>query len=421
MISYHIVKPTQILPEESVAARALGGGRPATARSFRLHRPRAGCCGAGWCDQCGADPATGDPLCQTPTGAAVPTTRDPLRALGLAAEHQSPWFWEKRLLRPRRLRDTYLHTVRRLSSAPGLPPAPADAPPAFRSLEVDVLHVGDPTHADPGAHIVDAARGEVAFGIYEDGVVGVTAPGEVLEIACRRLVVATGAYLRLPPIPGNDLPGVLSVDAIRAYRSQGADLSRLRVAAVAPAERTDATRAALDGLQVVDLFSELPEAVTGRGRVQGIRRAGREIACDALVLALDQPAVELALLAGARGVLSEGPLPVVLAEDLPDWVELRGRAAERPALPGCRADPDAFACPCEDVRVRDLRAAVDGGLHDVELIKRRTGAMTGPCQGKLCQGAVLTALRDLGVTPKPITPRPFAQLTRLADLACADA
>lgn len=421
MISYHIVKPTQVLPEASVAAAALASGAPATGRSFRLHRPRAGCCGSGWCDQCGSDPSSGSPLCQTPATALRPRRHDPLRPLGLVAERQLPWFWERHLLRPRALRDTYLHAVRRLSSAPGLPLAPAGPAPVPRTLEVDVLHVGDPDHADPGAHVVDAAQGQVAFGVYGEGVVGVTAPGEVLEVSCRRLVIATGAYLRLPPIPGNDLPGVLSLDAIRAYRAQGADLSRLRLALVAPADRVDAARSATAGLDVVDLSAQLPQAITGRGRVQGIVRDGRRIPCDALVLALDQPAVELALLAGARGALSDGALPVVVAEDLPDWVELRGRAAGRPALPGCAADPDAFACPCEDVRVRDLAAAVTSGLGDVELIKRRTGAMTGPCQGKLCQGAVLTALRDLGVEPRPITPRPFAQLTRLADLACADA
>lgn len=346
--------------------------------------------------------------------------RDPLRLLGLPAERQLPWFWEKRLLRPRALRDTYLHTVRRLSAAPSLPPAPVETAPVHRTLEVDVLHIGDPSHADSGAHIVDAAQGQVAFGVYGPGLVGVTAPGEVLEIACRRLVIATGAYLRLPPIPGNDLPGIVSLDALLAYRAQGADLSGRRIAVVAPADRLDAVRAATAGLPIIDLSATLPQTITGRGRVDGIRRDGRAIACDIVALALDQPAVELALLAGARGVLSDGPLPVVLAEDLPDWVELRGRAAERPVLPGCSADPDAFACPCEDVRTRDLKAAVDSGLRDVELIKRRTGAMTGPCQGKLCQGAVLTALRDLGLEPKPITPRPFAQLTRLADLACAD-
>jgi len=287
-------------------------------------------------------------------------------------------------------------------------------------LEVPVLHVGDPDHADTGAMIVDAAAGSTVFGIYADGTVAVTAPGELLEIRCERLVLATGAHLRLPPLLGNDLPGVLHLDALVRYLNQGADLRATRVSVVAPADRHEAIRDALSGrCLLVHLDAELPERITGRGRVQATTVNGRTVDCEVVALALDQPAIELALLAGARGVLSSGALPVVLPDALPDWVELRGRAAARPDLAGCSPHRDAFACPCEDVRIRDLEAAVASGLRDVELIKRRTGAMTGPCQGKVCQGAVLTALRDLGVEPRPMTPRPFARLTRLADLACA--
>ncbi len=404
----------------SVSGRALASGRPATGRSFRLHRPRAGFCANGTCGQCGSDPATGEALCCTPADRVTPSRIDPLRALGLPAERQLPWFWERRLLRPRALRGRYLSAIRSLSAAPGLPAAPAIAAPAHRTLEVPLLHVGDPDHADPGAMVVDATAGSTAFGVYADRTVAATAPGELLEIRCERLVLATGAHLRLPPIVGNDLPGVLHLDALERYLDQGADLRSVRVAVIAPAERHAAIASALEGhCQVVHLDPEIPRRIGGRGRVQSIAVGSDTVACDVLALALDQPAVELALLAGARGVLGEGPLPVVLADALPDWVELRGRAAAQPALPGCAQQRDAFACPCEDVRVRDLEAAVSSGLRDVELIKRRTGAMTGPCQGKVCQGAVLTALRDLGVEPRPMTPRPFGRLTRLADLAVA--
>ena len=287
-------------------------------------------------------------------------------------------------------------------------------------LEVPVLHVGDPDHADAGATIVDADAGSTAFGVYGDGTVAVSAPGELLEIRCERLVLATGAHLRLPPVLGNDLPGVLHLDALLRYLDQGADLRASRIAVIAPADRHEAIGTGLHSrCSIVHLETQLPTRITGRGRVQAIAVGGRTIDCDIVALALDQPAIELALLAGGRGVLGPGPLPVVLPDELPAWIELRGRAAIRPELPGCSPHRDAFACPCEDVRIRDLEAAVASGLGDVELIKRRTGAMTGPCQGKVCQGAVLTALRDLGVEPRPMTPRPFARLTRLADLACA--
>ncbi len=419
MISYHIVNPTQILETPSVVATALAKGHPATGRSFRLHRPRAGYCGAGWCDQCGVDISSGLPLCQTPAGTARSSNRDPLRAIGFAAERQAPWFWEHRLLWPPQLRGTYLNILRHLSSAPALPIPPPGPRPSHRRLDVDILHVGDPDHADPHAFVVDAGANQLAFGVYDGHTVGVICPGEVIEIHCERLVLATGAYLRLPPILGNDLPGVMAVDALQHYAEQGVDLSALRVSITAPADQLDQlTKQLADRVRIVDYSSEIPQEITGRGRVQGVRRGEHKIACDVAAFALDQPAIELALLAGATGYLSDAPLPVVLAGELPDWVELRGRAAGLPANAGCVSHPEAFACPCEDVRFRDLARAVSSGLDDVELIKRRTGAMTGPCQGKLCQGAVLTALRDLGIAPSPITPRPFAQMTRLADLAC---
>ncbi|MFM8611875.1 MAG: (2Fe-2S)-binding protein [Actinomycetota bacterium] len=408
------------LDSPSVTARALADGRPATGRSFRLHRPRSGVCGNGTCGQCGADPATGDARCCTPAGAAPVRRHDPLRVLGLPAERQLPWFWERRLLRPRALRGRYLRVLRGLSAAPGLPSAPAGGPPQRRVVEVGTLHVGDPARADPGALVVDAATGATAFGVYADRTVAVTAPGELLEVRCERLVLATGAHLRLPPVVGNDLPGVLHLDALLRYSGQGADLGALRVAVIAPPERHAAVTAALgDRCRLVHVGARIPDRIDGRGRVRRIAVGAEAVACDAVALGLDQPAIELALLAGARGVLGDGPLPVVVADAVPDWVELRGRAAARERLPGCTAQRDAFACPCEDVRLRDLEAAVASGLRDVELIKRRTGAMTGPCQGKVCQGAVLTALRDLGVEPRPMTPRPFARVTRLADLAVA--
>lgn len=293
------------------------------------------------------------------------------------------------------------------------------AAPTRRIVEVSVLHVGDPDHADDGAMVVDAAAGSTAFGIYDDGVVAVTAPGELLEVRCARLVLATGAHLRLPPLLGNDLPGILHLDALQRYLAQGADLHGARIAVIAALDRHADIKASLDGhCAIAHLGADFPERIVGRGRVEAIEFERHTINCDILALALDQPAIELALLAGSRGVLGPGGMPVVLPEELPAWVELRGRAAVRAELPNCTTNRGAFACTCEDVRIRDLGAAVASGLRDVELIKRRTGAMTGACQGKLCQGTVLTALRDLGVEPRPMTPRPFARPTRLADLAC---
>ena len=43
-----------------------------------------------------------------------------------------------------------------------------------------------------------------------------------------------------------------------------------------------------------------------------------------------------------------------------------------------------MVCFCEDVRAYEIRAEQATGYTDPELVKRRTGALTGPCQGKYC-------------------------------------
>ena len=103
----------------------------------------------------------------------------------------------------------------------------------------------------------------------------------------------------------------------------------------------------------------------------------------------------------------------------PDWLEVRGalRRADlgRARRPGRRRD--AFACPCEDVRVRDVRRAIADGFDEPELVKRRTGALTGHCQGRLCSATILGLLRAAGRDHAPTTTRPPALTVTLAELA----
>ena len=49
-------------------------------------------------------------------------------------------------------------------------------------------------------------------------------------------------------------------------------------------------------------------------------------------------------------------------------------------------------CRCEDVTAADVEHAVRLGYLDVEEVKRYTGFGTGPCQGKECLRAVVTAI-----------------------------
>jgi bacterioferritin-associated ferredoxin len=41
-------------------------------------------------------------------------------------------------------------------------------------------------------------------------------------------------------------------------------------------------------------------------------------------------------------------------------------------------------CPCEDITVAEVEAAIRDGYGTIEDVKRYTGLATGSCQGKLC-------------------------------------
>jgi hypothetical protein len=81
---------------------------------------------------------------------------------------------------------------------------------------------------------------------------------------------------------------------------------------------------------------------------------------------------------------------------------------------------DAHVCYCEDVRVHDVLRERAAGYDEPESLKRRTGALTGPCQGKYCLDRFLALC---GPTPDGApdfllpTARPPLRPVRLAELA----
>jgi len=398
------------------AGQAIAEGQPAVASSFRLHRPRGPLCGRGYCHQC-------DLACQTPA-AAQPASppRDRLRPLGRVAERFPPWFYEHRFLKPRMLHGTALHALRYLSSAPDLPETTSyEGPRSWTEIEVDTVVVGA-ARGFEDAHRVDLADGRLAIGVYPDRVLGVLDAHGLTAVRFEHLVLATGSYERLPPIVGNDLPGVIGARALETYGEAGDLRAGTRIAVWAPAalQRRTAAYAERHGLEVVWMSERAPDAVLGRGRVTAIR-SGRDVACDLFVVGVAQPAIELALQAGATARLTDGELPIVAVTAAPDWLELTGSAAAQGSdVPDVAMDDRAFACLCEDVRVGDVKTCVAQGFAHPELVKRRTGAMTGPCQGKLCSAAVLAALREAGVDASPTRARPLARPATLGELA-ADA
>jgi sarcosine oxidase subunit alpha len=121
----------------------------------------------------------------------------------------------------------------------------------------------------------------------------------------KSLVIATGGHDRLPPFPGNDLPGVFSAQAALRLLAAGV-LPGEKVVIVGDGEFAAKARARFANWLVEALPSvESVRGVEGRTRARALIVADvkgeRRIALDTLVFAADaSPAVELAVQAGAR-------------------------------------------------------------------------------------------------------------------------
>ena len=342
---------------------------------------------------------------------------DPLRPLGRIAETWPPWFYERRLGAAGALDRLALELVRRASAAGGLGSAPTRVPRQFEELEAETVVVGDAGDAPPDALVVDEQHGALALGVYPDRVLAVLREDRLAAVRFERLVLATGSYERLPPIAGNDLPGVIGLKALERY---GPSLQPgTRIAAWTRADQSELVERLTErhGLRVVWAGTSPPRSLSGRARVERLH-AEETVPCDLFVVGIAQPALELAQQAGAVLELTRGELPILAAVDTPEWLELQGEAArDASGVEDVAAADGAFACLCEDVRVGDLRACVADGFRHPELVKRRTGAMTGPCQGKLCAASVLSVLRDMGVETVVPTARPLSRPVTLADLS----
>lgn len=503
------VQPTGV----SLAAAAVAKGKLALARSFRLHRPRGAFCHAGWCQQCQVVLRDGSRVlaCQTPASSGDLGRlggRDPLRAAGRMAEHLPPWFWESRALRPAALRQPWLELLRRLSSAPPLPPWKNGKAGAWTRSCCDVLVVGGgragliaarglaeagrkvilveaerlggiarflPEQSGPLLELILQARHAGAelreetlcLGLYDGATRALTlGPDGPVMIELFALVIAAGAYDRLAAVRGNDLPGIVGGRAFLRLAAAGALSERLQIGLYtdeSAAPRLIATAAArgLDWAWIAGPGA-LPAATAPSYPHARLRQAwggdriaeleiepGGRLACDLLVLGLSQPAYELQMQAGRRAALAGSPpavrttgpalLPLLelgeAAGDAagPDFVQrveaaLQGWIAD-PNVPAAAVpepatveepDPRSFLCLCEDVRVGDCARAIADGFADIELLKRRTGAGTGPCQGKLCHAELMACLVRAGQRPALPTVRPLLRPVRLDALAGAD-
>jgi sarcosine oxidase subunit alpha len=381
--------------------------------------------------------------------------RDIFGWLDLGSRLIPPTFYHHRFLRPRPLRKRYLDVIRGFGGRGRLRTGRAALAELRRreprELETDVLVVGGgrsgiaaaeraaaggssvvlveavagrvrPNH--PAVHLLDGAT---AVGWYE-GVVTAADAATLWSIRAGTVVAATGSYERLPTVRGIDRPGVMGARLVLDLVADHAVLPGQRALLVGEAAALGTVGSTLEAAGA-RVHGPIPTAslrrVLGRRRVSGalveVDGQPRRLALDLVVIGDRSPNLDLLLAAGAEVESSAGVLIAKLDAEgrttVPNLLVVGSAAG-----PGNAADPSVAAgppagrslvCFCEDVHVGEIRAQVAAGYGDPELAKRRTGALTGPCQGKYCLQAFAASLE--GQTKLP-TARPPLRPIRLGDL-----
>jgi sarcosine oxidase subunit alpha len=451
---------------ESLAVALLAADRVVLSRSFRFHRPRGLMCSTGqcgWCE-CEVDGVPSVRSCRVPVREGLvargehawpSVERDVLFGVGLFSRWIPPTFYHHRFLRPRRFRKRYLDVLRWFGGRGRLrvgDRAAAVGRPTH-VLEADVLVIGGgrsgvaaaSAAAEAGSMVIlveaEQALGELAgvqilagvaaVGWY-DGMVAALGDQGAYEIRTSKVVVATGSYDRVPLVPGADRPGVMAArTVIGLIDRDGYGVLPGRTALLVGSGQELATASERLGRSGVSVTygpvrtSELL-AVHGRHRVTGAttgpHRSRRRVSVDLVVFGDRSPNLDLVLAAGAAvECIGDTLVPVLDAEGRTtvEGLSVVGSATgryetrEEPDHASHEAaHPDAMLCFCEDVRVHEVVAEMTAGYSDPELVKRRTGALTGPCQGKQC----LQAFACLAGTDTVPTARPPLRPVRLGDL-----
>lgn len=311
----------------------------------------------------------------------------------------------------------------------------------------------------------------VAWGLFEDNVLGIASDRASIQLQAESVVVATGATDITWPFPGWELPGVMTATAALRLLHLDRVLPGRRVAVLGAGTIANNVAADLDacGAQIGLRVSTVDGlAAGGAGIVEWVEVDGQRTGCDTIVLAFGRqpdsqlvrqahPALEYAPQSGvfvpSRGASLVTSLPgVYLIGDAAGigsaaraFAEgavageaasggsglktavghLRAIDAEPESMPTLPAIEDAtLVCRCEEVKAGVLRDAIAAGSVSLNDLKRRTRAGMGVCQGVYCHRTVAGMLAtEAGVaieTIAPMTARPPARLISMAAMADLD-
>ena len=447
---------------EPLAVALLAADRVVLSRSFRFHRPRGLMCSTGqcgWCE-CEVDGVPSVRSCRVPVREGLVASgehawpsveRDVVSLVGLVSRWIPPTFYHHRFLRPRRLRKRYLDVLRwfggrgRLTLEGQL--GRRAAPRPIRRLEADVLvvgagpsGVGAATRAalsgakvillaeDPSIAAIAGVQvlARVAAVGWYDGMVAALGDDAWYEIAAGSVIAAAGSYDRVPLVPGADRPGVMAARLVVELLDRHGVLPGRRVLLIGDDADLATAAERLRSAGAVIVHDPIPTAslvsIRGRRRVTAadVMVGGKRhrVSVDLVVFGDRSPNLDLVLAAGAAIERRGDTLVPVLDDDgrttVPSLSVVGSATGAAGPVHTARDDshPTAMVCFCEDVRVHEIRGELAAGYRDPELVKRRTGTLTGPCQGKSC----LQAFACLAGSDALPTARPPLRAIRLGDL-----
>ncbi|MEZ4522303.1 MAG: FAD-dependent oxidoreductase [Thermomicrobiales bacterium] len=322
-----------------------------------------------------------------------------------------------------------------------------------------------------GSSSVDYRPGTVAWGLFENGSLGVVGPEGAYQLRPSRTILATGSTEIVWPFAGWTLPGIMTARAARAFMHLHFVLPGRRVAVIG--QGNDADQMAVDlemaGADEVHRFAS-PDGLVAEGEasVTSIVKDGDRTHVDAVILALGSlPDPELArhaltelrysesdgchvpirnahMMTSVDGVFVVGDAGGMtsvaeavaqgfvagyavtrserLAEAIGTLTDISRETAVHESVGTASDIPDDVHVDREEqVTARMIRDAIETGSVSVNDVKRKTRAGMGVSQGRDTEYVIARMISEqTGISLDqlvPMTARPPARLVSLAALA----